>query len=125
MAKRPDSAKQGYWRDVIERQRASGLSIRKFCQSEAISEARFHWWQRQVRPATSASKPSISPKTVKSALPARSSAARFLPVEVVASAVETPTVEVVLPGGTLVRIRPGTDVRWLRELLGALEQRPC
>jgi hypothetical protein len=125
MAKRGDATKQRYWRDVIERQKASGQSIRKFCQTEGISEARFHWWQRrQLRPASSGES-AIRPKPGMSKRPARSLANRFLPVEVVKPAVEAPAVEIVLPGGTLARIRSGTDVLWLCELLGALEQRPC
>lgn len=41
-------AKEQWWRAVIERQRASGLSIRRFCRGEKLSEPSFYSWRREL-----------------------------------------------------------------------------
>jgi transposase-like protein len=40
----------GQWRQRLERQRASGLSIAAFCRKEGVSQAAFHAWKRRLRP---------------------------------------------------------------------------
>ncbi len=38
------------WRQRLERQRTSGLSIIEFCRSEQVSAHRFHAWKRKLLP---------------------------------------------------------------------------
>jgi transposase-like protein len=40
------------WRQRIERQRASGLSIAEFCRRENVPRQGFHVWRRKLRHAT-------------------------------------------------------------------------
>jgi len=49
MAKSCDAVKERYWRDVFQRQGASGLGVRQFCVQEGLPEHRFHWWRRTFR----------------------------------------------------------------------------
>lgn len=50
MAKRRrNSAKEAYWREVLKRQVASGLSIRAFCRREELTESAFFSWRRTIR----------------------------------------------------------------------------
>jgi hypothetical protein len=49
MAKARSVDRQGYWREVIERQRASGQSIVGFCSKEGLAPASFHAWKRRLR----------------------------------------------------------------------------
>jgi hypothetical protein len=37
-----------YWRVVIARQRASGLSVAAFCRQEEVSPASFYAWRRRL-----------------------------------------------------------------------------
>jgi transposase-like protein len=37
------------WRERIERQAASGLGVRAFCQREGFSDTNFHAWRRELR----------------------------------------------------------------------------
>ena len=37
------------WREILERQGSSGLSVRKFCASEGISEPSFYAWRKKFR----------------------------------------------------------------------------
>ena len=41
MSKRSEE-KRAYWRSVLERQRESGLNVRRFCREERISEAELY-----------------------------------------------------------------------------------
>jgi hypothetical protein len=40
------------WRQRLERQGTSGLSIVEFCRSEDVSPHRFHVWKRKLLPAS-------------------------------------------------------------------------
>ena len=44
-----DLEKERTWRAVLDRQRQSGLSIRKFCERERISEASYYVWRRELQ----------------------------------------------------------------------------
>ncbi len=37
------------WRQRMDRQRASGLSIAEFCRRERVSSHSFHAWRRKFR----------------------------------------------------------------------------
>ena len=41
--------KEAYWRGQIERQLASGLSIRRWCRESGVSEPTFYVWRRELR----------------------------------------------------------------------------
>ncbi|MFN0053769.1 MAG: IS66 family insertion sequence element accessory protein TnpA [Planctomycetales bacterium] len=43
-----DGAKDRYWRGVLRRWGRSGLSVREFCDCEAVSEASFYVWRRRL-----------------------------------------------------------------------------
>jgi hypothetical protein len=50
MAKRRRSGeREAWWRERIERQAVSGLSVRRFCETEGLSEASFYAWRRTLR----------------------------------------------------------------------------
>jgi hypothetical protein len=36
---------EGFWREMIARQKDSGLGIRKFCMANGLSNGTFHKWQ--------------------------------------------------------------------------------
>ena len=49
MAKARSADRRRYWREVIERQQASGQSIVGFCSKEGLAPASFHAWKRRLR----------------------------------------------------------------------------
>jgi hypothetical protein len=53
MARKANQALLDQWRQRIERQRQSGLSIAEFCRRENVSPPSFYVWRRKMRPATS------------------------------------------------------------------------
>ena len=54
MARPTNQDRWDQWRQRIERQRASGLSIAEFCRREQVSSHSFHAWKRKLRQTTSA-----------------------------------------------------------------------
>jgi len=49
MSGRKRSKKESQWRDIVNRQESSGLSVRQFCAGEQISEPSFYAWRRRLR----------------------------------------------------------------------------
>ena len=49
MGKVSRADRRRYWREVIERQQASGQSIVGFCSKEKLAPATFHAWKRRLR----------------------------------------------------------------------------
>ena len=90
------------WRDLIERQRASGLSAAAFCRRDGVAASSFFAWKRKLGffPAT----PAFVEATVTGTPPR--SAGR---------------IEVRLRGGRRVRVGRGFDRDLLAEVVAALE----
>lgn len=94
------------WRDLIERQRASGLSVAVFCRRDGVAASSFFAWKRKLSlvPAT----PAFVEATVAGTPPPPPprSAGR---------------VEVRLRGGRRVRVGRGFDRDLLAQVVAALE----
>lgn len=83
---------QGYWQDLIERQRSSNLSQAAFCSAEGVALSTFTYWVRRISGAT--------------AVP--SSAVDFISLGEVATAAPSKLcVHVDLGGGVTLEIRRG------------------
>jgi transposase len=105
-----DPRKEAHWRRQLRKQKASGLSVREFCQQAGLAESAFYYWRREIerrdREGNGVGKPA------------------FVAVEV-----RTPTqasaIEVTLTSGHVVRVRGGFDADTLRQLLAVLEEPSC
>jgi transposase-like protein len=40
---------EGAWREIVERQRQSGLTVPEFCEREGIKAASFYGWRSRLR----------------------------------------------------------------------------
>ena len=49
MARRADSTRMGFWRELIQRRRHSGLSVADVCEQAGVSPASFYQWKRKLR----------------------------------------------------------------------------
>lgn len=90
-----DSERVAFWTRHIEAWRQSGCSQAAYVQQHHLPLARFGYWKRK--------------------LDAERTQTSFVRVNVEPSAAP---VRIHHRSGTLVECRPGTDVRWLRDLLG-------
>jgi transposase len=94
------------WMARLTRFADSALTVAAFCDRERVSVPSFYYWKRQLADAP----------------PAASNAPRLLPVHLTAG--PTP-VELLLPGGAVLRLSPGCDLDFVRALLATLEAIPC
>jgi hypothetical protein len=46
--KQRSAEKEAFWRGAVARQRASGLTVRAFCERERLVETSFHFWRREL-----------------------------------------------------------------------------
>jgi hypothetical protein len=119
-------AKERSWRQLVERQRRSNLTVRDFCAQAGISEPSFYAWRSElVRRDSETGR--AAPSESQTPRPTATLTPRFLPVTIAEyprAAVAASHVEVVLPSGLLVRV-PAQDTAALRTVLELLEPRPC
>lgn len=87
------------WRRIFRDHRASGQSVAAFCRQARVSQASFYAWRRRLRSAVGFVEVRLPPET----------------------ATETRAIELRLPCGRCVIIRPGFDPSTLRDLLATLE----
>jgi len=93
------------WAERLARFESSGLSVIDFCRQEGIASQSLYHWKRKF------ADPPVSPPA----------APQFLPIRLQPTA----PVELVLPGGAVLRLQPGCDLAFVRSLLEALTVRPC
>src|SRR5262245_56416676 len=92
------------WVERLQRFTGSGATVVAFCQSEGISSHAFYYWKHKLQPhAPEANQP------------------RLLPVRLLGS----PSVELALPNGCVLRLGPGCDLDLVRSLVDALGGEPC
>jgi transposase-like protein len=130
-----DRGLERLWRRRVGAQRTSGLSVRAFCARHGLPESAFYFWRRELerRDAERTQAAVVRRPRQRSAADARP---RFVPVVVtegpasVAAARATsvlpaspPAIELVHPGGVVVRVPAGTDTAALRTILGVLDER--
>jgi hypothetical protein len=122
---RRDPAKERRWRRMVRRWEKSGLSVREFCDWQALSEASFYAWRREL-----AVRDREAPSGRESPLNGlASNGPQFLPVQVVAEAALDSgaggCLEVQLPTGVRLRVPQGFDRQTVRDVLAALGSAPC
>jgi hypothetical protein len=114
-----NAEKESYWRDVVKRQARSGLSVRRFCAEQEISEPSFYGWRKKLvqsdqEVATPNSRSSTRGPT------GSNNGQAFIPL-----AVSDPerTLEIVHPLGYRVCITGEVNAKSLKHVLDALDQR--
>lgn len=103
--------REQFWRDQVERQKRSGLSVAGYCRRERISEASYYYWKRRL-----ASKELPDPEL-------REGNGRFVAIELPQAADDR--LEVVLRNGRRVVVPDRFDEGALRGLLAILEDSAC
>jgi transposase len=109
--RRRHADREQFWRDTIAAWKESGQSVRGFCTARGVAEATFFARRRELANRV------LSPRPAATHGPSPTFAAvRVIP---------DPTVEIVLPGGLLVRVPVGADPTAVAHLVAALGGRPC
>lgn len=107
--------KEAFWRDVLDRHRSSGLSVRRFCLRERVAEASFYAWRREIL-----RRDAELEEVVESGEGAKGSGRGLVPVDVVPGDAILPSLtvtrasdsaaakllEIITPGGLTLRFVP-------------------
>jgi hypothetical protein len=123
-----DPAKEKFWRRTMAQFRASGLNIREFCERELLSEPSFYAWRAELaRRARTRLTLRGAHRSAPRGRPAQSAKPRFLPVRVIGEAANASpgAIKIILPGGRILRVRPGFDQATLAETIAVLERPGC
>ena len=107
MPKFRDKEKERRWRQILRERRTSGQSVATFCRARRIPQHQFYWWQRQLRQ-----------QTPSRASDGDRSREAFVAVHV---PLQSPGIEIVHPGGCVVRVNSAVDTASLRRVLDALQ----
>ena len=49
MGRERSSDRERFWRDVLRRRAASGMTVGDFCVREGLKPTTYHYWQQQIR----------------------------------------------------------------------------
>jgi hypothetical protein len=100
-----------FWRDTIAAWKKSGQTVAAFCSAHGLGESTFFAKRREL------TRREQSPNAPTSPAPNASfTAVRVIP---------DPTIEVVVPGGVVVRVPVGADATAVARLVLALRGAPC
>ena len=122
MARKISKEREQLWRERVQRQAASGLSIQQFCDQERIPPATFYAWRRRLQQRKAASgRPVATRRTAPGRDMAESRrAGNFIPLRLLG----TPTAwEVVHPQGYRVRVSGQVSATTLQCIVGVLDGR--
>lgn len=103
--RRPDPAREQFWRTLLAQWPASPLTLAEFCRQHKVTASAFYFWKNEIRKRDAQARPT------------------FVPVTVIAES--TASMEVRCPSGHVVTIA-NVNLRTLHELFAALaEARTC
>jgi hypothetical protein len=108
-----DPQREAYWRGVLKRFSASGLSVRTFCRRERLTESAFFAWRRTIAERDGQTRPSV----VLRKAPA------FVPAVVTSGPPRGDSISIELAGGRVLRLPQAIPVERLAALVRALEAR--
>jgi hypothetical protein len=132
MAKKASGERERFWRDLIERQPASGMSIAQFCKQSGVSANSYFVWKRRLRRQIGeperghrASRPRRNSGEGSSHRKAHPVGKSFVPVRLIADPVHrhaphAAAIEVEWPNGLVLRVPTDCDGRVVRDVVEAL-----
>ena len=107
-------SRREFWRQMVQRQAASGLSIRRFCRRHDLREPTFYAWRARLR--AEAATPDFVPVTV------RASAATAGATGAPELGALPGLIEIVLGGGQRVRLHGPVERALLRTVLAVVAE---
>ena len=107
MGKGRDKTKEACWRRRFVEYRSSGSSVVDFCKRRRIPPHQFYWWKRR-----------LSSLDDQDGAGQAENEPAFIPVRLPVFSAEP--IEVVHPGGCVVRVPAGFDTDSLRRVLDTL-----
>ena len=121
MPRKVSDERKRFWRDLIERQRTSGLNISGFCAESGISQNSFYVWKKRLLTTTQQGRVAMPRRKHRRK---KAVAKSLVPVRVIPDVSHQPAtakaIEIAWPNGIALRVAPGYDSKTLREVFGLL-----
>jgi hypothetical protein len=123
-AGRRNQGRERFWREHVERQAASSLSVREYCQQHGLAGPTFYIWRKELRRRDEEkrrSKP-VAPRQPQQTTDAAkdSSSTQFVRLSLQHELAPAACVEIIVPGSLRVLVPAGATCRQIREVLIAL-----
>ena len=117
MAGRANSEKELRWREMLERQGDSGVSIREFCLNEGVSEPSFYAWRKKLgmRKDSSAWR-----QPARGGKDRSDNGSLFVPLQVLDTAA---SLEIIHPLGYRIQVSGDVNPVALRQVIEVLDER--
>lgn len=112
MARKISAEKELYWREILNQQAGSGLSIRKFCRKEAVSEPSFYAWRKKLKTRETVGK--------RLGMEQPDNGRLFVPLKLVDA---SPKLEIIHPLGYRVQVTDDVNPVALRQVIEVLDER--
>ncbi len=113
MARKKSVEKERHWREILQRQSGSGLSVRRFCAGEGISEPSFYAWRKRLRERSDGNR-----RLGRCGAEASDNSESFVPLKLLDAAAP---LEIVHPLGYRVHLSGDVNPVALREVLEAFD----
>lgn len=122
-----DPFKEQYWRDTFERQAASGLGPKAFCEREGINENSYYSWRALIKKRDAEKPTKSAAKDVPTPQP---SSSEFVPIQLISTAAPASEtagghIEICTPSGFVVKVFNDVNVGTLRVVLAVLRGATC
>jgi len=115
-----DADQRAFWQMAIETWQASGLSVRRFCRQEGLSEPSFYAWRKRLSQVDTPEGSPAPAADTEAAGPGTRRGAAFIQVAMPAQA--SGGIELVFASGHTMRIGNGTDRRTLHDVVAVLQE---
>lgn len=119
MARKQNGETETRWREILERQAGSGLSVRSFCAAEGVREPSFYAWRKRLR-LRQANGARMAGKEAGREKAGGDNARLFVPLKLVDAAT---TLEIVHPLGYRIHVTGDVNPVALRHVIETLDQR--
>ncbi len=117
MTGRKNSEKALHWREILERQADSGVSVREFCATEGVSQPSFYAWRKKLG---TRKKDGSRAGTATRCKDRHDNGRLFVPLQVLDTAA---TLEIIHPLGYRIQVTGEVNPVVLRGVIEALDER--
>ena len=118
MVRKKNGAAEARWREILQRQAGSEMSVRRFCAAEGISEPSFYAWRKRLRTRNVNATPAI--RNERRHDETADDASLFIPFTVLDTA---GMLEIVHPLGYRIQVTGDVNPVALRHVIDTLDER--
>jgi hypothetical protein len=107
--------KETRYKELLDHQQESGLTIKEFCSNQGIAVATFHYWKKKLRKKPGSK--NFIPIVVKSGSSLLPTSNDIASQALQSGSKSSALLEVVYPNGTILRVSSDLDLVQLRTLI--------